>query len=49
MQVFNMDLPNSGGVGARYIVSEKNRIGMRLDFAWGEDERVVYLSVGEAF
>jgi len=39
----------AAGFGVRYMVKEKERIGMRLDFAWGDGDQAVYLSLGEAF
>jgi len=41
-------LPSVGG-GVRYLLTEKNKINFRLDVAWGRDERLFYLGVGEAF
>ena len=37
------------GVGLRYLVSEDNKLNLRLDVARGRDETTVYMSVGEAF
>lgn len=37
------------GVGLRYLVSEVNKLNLRLDVARGRDETTVYMSVGEAF
>lgn len=45
---FETVLP-SGGVGARYVIAKKNNVSLRLDAAWGRDERVIYFGVGEAF
>lgn len=39
----------SGGVGLRFVVEPKNRVTLRVDYAVGEDEDAVYVSVGEAF
>jgi hypothetical protein len=41
-------LPSVGG-GLRYLLTEKNKINFRLDVAWGKDERLIYVGVGEAF
>jgi outer membrane protein assembly factor BamA len=37
------------GTGVRYMIKQKERIGMRLDFAWGEGDQTIYLGIGEAF
>jgi hypothetical protein len=40
----------SGGFGIRYLLHEKNRVYLRVDFAWGEgDESLFYVSIAEAF
>lgn len=40
----------SGGVGLRWTLSAENRLNLRLDYAWGEDdESGFYVSMGEAF
>lgn len=39
----------SVGVGVRYLLTEKNRLNFRLDVAWGRDEQLLYVGVGEAF
>jgi outer membrane protein assembly factor BamA len=39
----------AAGAGVRYMLKKKQRIVMRLDFAWGEGDKAVYLAVGEAF
>jgi len=39
----------SVGAGLRYALTEKNQVNMRLDVAWGKDEHLIYLGVGEAF
>ena len=38
-----------GGVGLRYLVSEVNKLNLRVDLAQGRDETTLYISVGEAF
>jgi hypothetical protein len=44
----NDEVP-SYGVGIRWMVSEKNRLNLRLDYARSRSSDAVYLSVGEAF
>lgn len=39
----------AGGAGLRFVVEPKNGVTMRADYAWGEGERALYISVGEAF
>jgi len=41
-------LPSFGG-GVRYLLTESNKLNFRLDVAWGRDERLIYVGVGEAF
>lgn len=41
-------LPSVGG-GLRYLIAEQNKLNFRLDVAWGRDDALVYVSVGEAF
>jgi hypothetical protein len=43
------DLLPSVGVGIRWMVAKKNKINLRVDYAWGEGEQALYISVGEAF
>lgn len=48
------DLPSSSlhpslGAGLRYLVATENRINASLDFAWGDQGWVWYLSAGESF
>ena len=38
-----------GGAGLRFQLTKEYPMHMRLDFAWGETERLLYFSVGEAF
>jgi len=38
-----------GGVGLRFVLAKRNHINLRADFAWGENSRATYISVGEAF
>jgi len=48
--VFEQDdfLP-AGGVGLRWRLTEKFRVNFRVDYAWGQDDEVLLVSVGEAF
>ena len=40
----------SGGVGARIVLSQENKMNFRVDIAWGSrEQRGFYVSVGEAF
>ena len=39
----------ASGAGIRYMVAPKQRVALRLDVAKGQDETMVYVSVGEAF
>lgn len=41
-------LPSVGG-GLRYLLAEQNHLNFRVDVAWGRDDTLVYVSVGEAF
>jgi Omp85 superfamily domain len=41
-------LPSFGG-GLRYQLTDQNKVNFRLDVAWGRDDVLYYLSVGEAF
>jgi hypothetical protein len=38
-----------GGAGVRFQLTKEYPMHMRLDFAWGRDEGLLYFSVGEAF
>ena len=38
-----------GGAGVRLQLTKEYPMHMRLDFAWGKTERLLYFSVGEAF
>ena len=41
---------SSGGVGVRLRLHQANRVNLRVDFAWGEnDEDGFYVSLREAF
>lgn len=43
------DLVPSLGFGVRWMVLESQRINVRVDLAWSDDDNAVYLAVGEAF
>lgn len=43
------DMIFAGGAGIRYMVAPKERVALRLDIAKGQDQTMVYISVGEAF
>jgi outer membrane protein assembly factor BamA len=47
---FNIeDIRPGGGVGLRFNLAPQNHINLRVDYAWGQNGNVFYLSVGEAF
>jgi hypothetical protein len=39
----------AGGLGARFVLSEKHKVGLSFDVATGKDGTEVYFGVGEAF
>ena len=39
----------AGGLGLRWRLTEKFRVNFRIDYAWGKDDEVLLISVGEAF
>ena len=39
----------AGGVGFRYLVAGKHGLHMGLDVAWGPDDPVIYVIVGNAW
>lgn len=39
----------AAGVGARFVISQKHRIGLSMDIAQGKDGTEFYFGVGEAF
>jgi hypothetical protein len=43
------DAEPGGGVGLRFVLAKKNHINLRADFAWGNNSRATYISLGEAF
>ena len=48
--IFEQDdfLP-AGGLGLRWRLTDKFRVNFRIDYAWGKDDEVLLISVGEAF
>jgi surface antigen Omp85-like protein len=47
--IFESLLLPAGGVGARYQLTQKYPMHVRIDYAWGRDGGLLYFSVGEAF
>jgi len=43
------DILPGGGIGARFTLSRESHINFRIDYAWGEDSSVLYVSIMEAF
>jgi len=39
----------SVGTGFRYVLAKKNNVSLRFDAAWGRDEHIFYVGIGEAF
>ena len=39
----------SVGFGARIVLAPKNDVCLRIDYAWGRDESIYYVGIGEAF
>ena len=46
---FGRNLLPAGGVGARFVLSQKHRVGLSADIAVGKDGTEFYFGVGEAF
>ena len=46
---FGKNILPAGGVGARYVLSEKHRVSLSADLAVGNDGAEFYFGVGEAF
>jgi outer membrane protein assembly factor BamA len=46
--IFKTETLPAGGVGLRYQLTRKYPMHLRLDYAWGRDGGLLYLSVGEA-
>jgi hypothetical protein len=38
-----------GGLGIRYALAKRNHVNLRADYAWGNNSRALYISLGEAF
>ncbi len=38
-----------GGVGLRFVLAKRNHINLRFDYAWGNNSKASYVSLGEAF
>ena len=38
-----------GGFGVRFTLAQRNHLNLRADFAWGDNSRATYVSLGEAF
>jgi outer membrane translocation and assembly module TamA len=43
------DLLPSAGAGLRFMVSEKNRVNISMDYARGKEGDTVYFYIGESF
>ena len=48
------DLPDAlvlpaGGLGVRYQMTRRYPMHLRLDYAWGRNEGLLYFAVAEAF
>jgi hypothetical protein len=43
------DAEPGGGLGVRFVLAKRNHINLRADFAWGDNSRATYVSIGEAF
>lgn len=43
------DFLPAGGVGLRWRLTDEFRVNFRLDYAWGKDDDVLLIAVGEAF
>jgi len=46
---FGRDLLPAAGIGARFVLSQKHRVGLSADIAVGKDGTEFYFGVGEAF
>jgi len=46
---FGKNILPAGGIGARYVLSEKHRVSLSADVAVGNDGAEFYFGVGEAF
>jgi hypothetical protein len=45
---WNNVLPG-GGAGVRFVLAERNHVNLRVDYAWGQSSRALYVGVLEAF
>ena len=45
----NTEAHPGGGLGLRFLLAKRNHINLRFDYAWGENSRATYVSIGEAF
>jgi hypothetical protein len=43
------DAEPGGGLGLRFVIAKRNHINLRADYAWGDNSRATYISLGEAF
>jgi len=48
-EIFSSKLLPAGGVGLRYKLTRNYPMHLRVDYAWGRDGGLLYLTVGEAF
>jgi hypothetical protein len=46
---FGDDFLPAAGLGARFVLSKKHRVGLSFDVAQGKDSTEYYMGVGEAF
>ena len=46
---FGDNLLPATGIGARFVLSQKHRVGLSADIAWGNEGSEFYFGVGEAF
>ena len=47
--IFNAKVLPAGGLGLRYQLTKDYPMHLRLDYAWGRDEGLLYFGVAEAF
>jgi Omp85 superfamily domain len=43
------DAEPGGGAGLRFVLAKRNHINLRADYAWGNNSKAAYISLGEAF
>jgi Omp85 superfamily domain len=43
------DAEPGGGLGLRVVLAKRNHINLRMDYAWGNNSKATYISIGEAF